>query len=346
MDKVKRTVYFDYLRVLAIFSVILLHTAASNWYSADVNSFNWQVFNAYDSIVRWGVPVFVMISGALFLGRTIPTKTIYTKYIFRILVAFFFWSFCYALFTCSGVKEMIACTISGHFHMWFLPMIVGLYMAIPLIKCITENKEIRCYFLILAMMIAIVFPTIFAISNDFAPKLINEGMQAINISLIQGLKLEIVLGYTVYFILGYAINSTDINVKERKCIYLLGTFGFAFTIVLDAIVAIKNQSPCGTYYGSHMIGVLLESISIFVFFKYNCPKSERLNAFVQKLAKYSFGAYLIHPAVQSLLEKVGFTTISFNSIIAVPLLAITIFTISMFFSAAINRIPILKKYIV
>ena len=72
-----RTVYFDYLRVFATLAVMVLHTSAQNWSKTDVNSFTWQTFNFFDSIVRWGVPVFVMISGSLFLSRDIPIKVIY-----------------------------------------------------------------------------------------------------------------------------------------------------------------------------------------------------------------------------------------------------------------------------
>lgn len=75
MDKQKRTIYFDYLRVMATLAVIMLHMSAQNWYVSDVNGYNWQVFNLYDSIVRWGVPVFVMISGALFLKKGIVFKS-------------------------------------------------------------------------------------------------------------------------------------------------------------------------------------------------------------------------------------------------------------------------------
>lgn len=64
-----RTVYFDYLRVFAIFAVIILHISASNWHTTDVNGFEWQVFNFFDSITRWCVPIFIMISGSLFLNR-------------------------------------------------------------------------------------------------------------------------------------------------------------------------------------------------------------------------------------------------------------------------------------
>lgn len=64
-----RIMYLDYLRVFATFGVVILHVSAQNWYVADINSFEWLVFHFFDSVVRWGVPVFVMISGTLFLNK-------------------------------------------------------------------------------------------------------------------------------------------------------------------------------------------------------------------------------------------------------------------------------------
>ena len=78
----ERKTYCDYLRLIATFAVVVLHVAASNWYSTDVNGLEWQSFNFYDSVVRWGVPIFVMISGSLFLSREISIRKIYSKYIF------------------------------------------------------------------------------------------------------------------------------------------------------------------------------------------------------------------------------------------------------------------------
>ncbi len=78
----KRIVYIDYLRVVAILGVIMLHVSAQNWYNIDVSSFAWQTFNFFDAISRYGVSIFVMISGALFLGKDISIKTICKKYIF------------------------------------------------------------------------------------------------------------------------------------------------------------------------------------------------------------------------------------------------------------------------
>ena len=62
----KRCIYFDILRIVACFAVIIIHVCSWYLYS-DINSPNWQVFNFYNSIVKWSVPIFVMISGALFL---------------------------------------------------------------------------------------------------------------------------------------------------------------------------------------------------------------------------------------------------------------------------------------
>ncbi len=110
---------------------MVLHLGAQNWYTTDVKSFAWNTFNFYDSIVRWAVPSFVMISGALFLQRDIPFKKFFSKYIFRIVTAFLFWSFVYAVANYAKNKDIIKALghfIMGHYHLWFLFMITGLYI--------------------------------------------------------------------------------------------------------------------------------------------------------------------------------------------------------------------------
>lgn len=140
-----RIIYFDYLRVCATFAVMILHISAPNWYTTDVNGFEWQVFNFFDSIVRWGVPVFVMISGALFLNREISLKTLYSKYVFRMVISFLVWSVIYTFFGGGNlVDKMPTMLVQGHYHMWFIPMIIGLYICIPLIKPIVECEKRPC----------------------------------------------------------------------------------------------------------------------------------------------------------------------------------------------------------
>ena len=85
----ERVVYADLLRIFATFAVIVMHVAASGWSSTPVSSFDWQVYNLYDSLARWAVPVFVMLSGMFLLDPQKDTSTakIYRKYILRIILA-------------------------------------------------------------------------------------------------------------------------------------------------------------------------------------------------------------------------------------------------------------------
>lgn len=86
-----KIIAFDGLRILAAFAVVVLHTAAPLFLNS-YSSSDWAVVNMYESLVRWSVPVFFMISGALFLnkGKEVNIGRLYGKNIFRILFAYFF----------------------------------------------------------------------------------------------------------------------------------------------------------------------------------------------------------------------------------------------------------------
>ena len=58
-----------------------------------------------------------MISGALFLSRDISARKMYSKYILRIVLAFVFWSFIYAVITGDGIEGKIGALVKGHYHL-------------------------------------------------------------------------------------------------------------------------------------------------------------------------------------------------------------------------------------
>lgn len=342
----ERTIYFDYLRVSATFAVIILHIAAQNYYLIDINGFDWQVFNFFDSIVRWGVPVFVMISGALFLNREIPLKIIYTKYIFRMIISYIIWSAVYALFTEKPPFGKILRFANGHYHMWFILMIVGIYMCIPFIKPIIENDRKTKYFLLLASVFAFVMPEFSMLANDFGNEFVIKSWDVIRTH-INNMNMHVVLGYASYFVLGYYMNTITLSKNQRIWIYLMGLLGFIATIKLDLMITLKTQTACSNYYENFTVNVLFEALAIFTWFKYRQYNNNKINAFIQKLSKYSFGAYLVHALViEQLNYRVGLNSLSFNSILAIICIGIIVFIISFMISAILNHIPIIKKYIV
>ncbi|MBR2661951.1 MAG: acyltransferase family protein [Clostridia bacterium] len=170
-----RIIYFDVLRIMAIFFVVVLHVSAENWYDTDINSFEWRMMNLFDGISRWGVPIFVMISGALFLDRNITMKQLYGKYILRLALSFVVWSFGYAVVWYAmgkdrSIASFVSSFIKGHYHLWFIYMIIGLYIITPMLNRIVSDEKLLRYFLILSFVFAIVIPEIISIITTFNAK--------------------------------------------------------------------------------------------------------------------------------------------------------------------------------
>ena len=89
--KTDRIQYFDYLRIFAVFSVVLLHVLAGHLWD-DIGKPSFLVFDYYSAATRWCVPVFVMISGALFLDpdRDIHMERLHKKNLLRLVTALAF----------------------------------------------------------------------------------------------------------------------------------------------------------------------------------------------------------------------------------------------------------------
>lgn len=341
----KRMDDLDGLRVLATFAVMLLHTASGKWYTTDVHSVEWQLLNIWDSLVRWAVPVFVMISGAVFLGREIPPRQIFGKYILRLVTAFAFWSALYALIAGGGAGHMLLAAAQGEYHMWFIPMMAGLYLCMPLLRRLAEEPKLTRYFLALALVFTFLLPQLVQLVRDFGGETPKKAAAALS-SQLGNLDLRFVAGYPCYFLAGWYLRRRDW--RGRRALFCgLGLLGFLATALLDAVLALRQDAPVGTYYGSFTLGVLLESVSIFCWFQDRAPASPRVRAILRELSRLSFGAYLVHALVlQQLERRLGWHALSFHPALSVPALACVVFVLSFGISWLLHRIPVLKRYIV
>lgn len=350
-----RKAYLDYLRVFASIAVIFIHVSAQNWYGADIHGVDWQIFNVWDSFSRWGVPVFAMISGALFLGRKIEISTIYKKYVLRLFVAFLFWGAAYYFLGGSSIKEQalalvrpgrlnaILAILANHYHLWYVPMIAGVYICIPFIEKIVENERIMKYFLLVSLAYSFIIPEVVMVVNDLGPEKLKAVVNTVNGKVV-GMDLKMVCGYVSFFVLGYYLDRVLLTKKQRAIIYVLGVCGFLFTALANSLVSLRMGRPVENYYNPFTVNVLCECVFVFVLFK-NLPfKGGRVIAL---LSKWSFGAYLAHLIVlEKMAAKLSFTTFSLASWISVPLIGVIVFVGAYLISAVLNQIPGLKKYVV
>lgn len=344
-----RQIELDCLRIIATFGVIILHTCSLHWGKIGVDTLAWQVFNIYEGMTRWTVPVFVMISGALFLGREgQSTAQIYRKNIARIITAYIFWSAAYSILSFilydSDVKWAIKQFFQGYYHMWFLFMIVGLYIVTPFLRKIVESEELMKYFLGVSLVFTFILPQgISLVTYRFGS--IGLELDAI----LANVNLYFTLGYVSYFVYGYYLNRTKIE-KSRGIIFLLGIIGFLMTIIFTAVLSVKRQSATELFYENCTINVMLESTLVFVIGKHSMASlrfSPKIKKLIVMLSKYSFGAYLVHAMIIDFFSRLcGLDARTFNPIFSVPILGVVIFLVSFAISAVLNHIPVINKYIV
>ena len=162
-EKSGRLFYLDLLRIFATLLIVVLHLVPLVHPQMEIASMKWRAANVISSLCRWCVPVFFMISGALFLSceKEISTKRLYGKTLLRMLISFFVWSAMYALVHCllngKGKWTFLNQLLRGHYHMWYILAIISLYWITPLLRMITASKKVTEYFLLTGFLFSFVF---------------------------------------------------------------------------------------------------------------------------------------------------------------------------------------------
>lgn len=144
-----RKQFLDVLRVLATCAVVLMHvlTGATDVTDASIMPEYRSLLLSVMDLVTWCVPIFLLISGYLFLNpeRTLTYPVMIKKYCRRIALAILLFGVPYAAselvvaertFRIRMIPEALKMTLTGHTwsHMWYLYLILFLYLITPLLK--------------------------------------------------------------------------------------------------------------------------------------------------------------------------------------------------------------------
>ena len=356
LESRERVLFPDILRILAIFFVILAHIGSIGFVRFPVSSFNWHVSNFYECLTRWSVPLFVMISGMFFLNpqKEITFPKLYRKNIFRLLVALAFWGILYRSIEifqfATGDGATFGAVITKMldeysklffgpvwYHLWFLYMILGLYILVPLIRIFTKSASIKHYHYLFL---------IYAVFGSFLP-LINDSLLFANSTLEINFKITELMGFSIYFILGFYLYKFEVTKRAKRWIYLIAVLSFPFQIL-------------GTYFLSYKIGialqflfdysrpnVVIQAVAIFLWVKDVSLKAQisaRTKSVVSMLSKFIFGIYLVHDFFNILFANIGFTVTCVNPILAIPLRALATFILSLIVVWALAKVPVVRKY--
>lgn len=286
----RRDLSMDVLRIFAAISVVLLHTAATYMYGDNPKSTSWQIANIFNSLTRFSVPIFIMLSGAFFLQKEIPIKKLYFKYIKRLFLLLFIWNFCYNITAPPyelNIRHILACLYTpskeGH-HLWFMYMMIGLYALSPFLKKVADSR-LSGYFLILWVVSSVIFNGL--------------GQFDLTASLFQSVNLflsYIPIGYAGYFILGYYLyNQLMLSQRSRYVLYTCGAAGIILTIIGTFLLSKYKDRNVFYFYDYLNIMTVLAASAIFVFIRYwNVRFSEKTGQFIKGMSDLTLGVYLVH----------------------------------------------------
>ena len=154
----QRETWVDWMRVAACLMVMVVHTTEPFYLGGEgslilTESDAWWV-SLFDCTVRACVPLFVVASSYLQFPLHYPTGKFLRRRAVRILIPFALWSLVYALVWGEPVQNLRDLLLNFNYaagHLWFVYMLVGLYLIMPLLSPWAERvgkRELQFYLLL------------------------------------------------------------------------------------------------------------------------------------------------------------------------------------------------------
>lgn len=340
-----RILYLDVLRIIAAFAVVFSHVSSQR-FNECFPSGEWITRMIYDAFGRWSVPVFVMISGALFLDeyKKVNIKRLYTKNIVRIIIVFLFWSFIYAIYDGlykNGLIGFVLGTIHGPFHFWFLKLMIGLYIVVPILRAVVKDKKLERYFLCVAILTTFIIPMLFPILGYFS-----EDAKDFVTSYFSSLELNIVSGYVGLFVLGHYLSKYRVASSIKKFLYPMGILSLIAVCLITYFASYNLGEVYVQLYDGLNIFTLFEATAVFVFIK-SINFSTRYYPLLIRVSKTSLGIYLLHILILHIAKDYfGVDSSFFNPAFFIPIYSLFIFMFSFVIVSFFLRIPVLKKCLI
>ena len=289
-DKMKqrRVIFIDYIRALAILMVIMCHVI-------DVNCLFWLGYQdmsgarqiiLYTLLIfgRCGVPLFLMITGYLLLDRDYSQGKWKSFYLHKWLHLFLLteiWFIIYEGFSVfvqgnpfvgkNLVLRLLFVKEPALSHAWYLPVILGLYLLLPVFALVWKKLSNRGCLIIVILLWALVL-----LLQNFAQE-----------SMAQHIT------YALYMLIGGAYKRWNTAlVEHKKAAYTIYSLAGIFALAgCEGYLWLQHRRGENVSLWYDPAGIVLLSLALFGFAMFLVQKN---CSFVERLSQDSFGIYLIH----------------------------------------------------
>lgn len=362
----KRIVFLDYLRVIAIFMVMVVHCCEQFYFNGDgdfhiasAGDAFWVTF--FDSAVRSCVPLFVMASAYLLFPVTKPTAAFLPRRILRVFVPFAVWTVIYTI-AWKGDWGMLAFNfpmMTGG-HLWFVPMIIGLYLLMPLLSPWAEKAGKReVVFWVCLWLITTSFPFV----RELWHRLYGEPTYGA-IPFVWGEcpwnafgTFHYVSGFFGYLLMGFYFRRFAADEGWGRTLAKFGPLwllGFLITAVPFYLrIPAPNGYPVTAPYPAAVdlemswnfcsTGVALMAMSLFAIIRRFDFGGAFHRFVIRPLSEVSFGVYLLHMLV--LVEVIARLRDDMTTPTTIVVGALATYLIASLVSLVIRRVPFVGKWI-
>lgn len=360
-------VWLDVLRFLAIFMVVCAHCADPfNISPAAKSNPEFGFWGAiFGSLLRSSVPLFVMITGLLLLPVRQEMGAFYKKRISRVVFPFLIWSVLYNLFPwlvqlVGGTPKLIStffayadspsplfssalhdiAMIPFNFtiyttHMWYIYMLIGLYLYMPIFSAWVEKASDRAKLTFLCIWGVTLF---LPYAHEFLSTNLFGTCSWNNFGMFYAFA-----GFNGYLLLGHYLQDKNKMSLRQTLLVALPMFavGYAVTFFGFRDMTAKphvTEPEMELFFTFCSFNVVLMTVAVFLLAQQAKVSSEWMRKALSNLTKCGFGIYMVHYFFVGLCYTL---TDLFQVAIPlrIPVAALFAFTLSWLFVWMLSHLP-------
>ena len=361
----ERVVFLDWLRIIACFMVMVIHSCEPFYLGGAAPNVTfianrWDAFwvSLVESVCRVCVPLFVMASSYLLFPLKRPTGEFFRRRLGRIVVPFLVWSCAYiGWFGDSWGKACFNFPDAGG-HLWFVPMLLGLYLLMPLLSPWAERvreRELRGWLIL--WLFTTLFPYLRRVwsalygapSFGAVPYLYGEcpwnmfGM------------FHYVSGFIGYLLLGFWFRRFAPEFSWRRTLAVAVPLGLVGAAIVGGGFYFRiPEFPCSRPYAFAVdlemsieycsFGVALTVIAAFLLIRKIKADGAFYRRVVRPLAEASYGTYLLHMFV--LLPVFAAVRPHCNTPVTIFATAAATYALASAAGVLLRRVPFVGRFIV
>ena len=336
----------DYIRCLAILLVVVCHCNERLYGKIAAPQLRITLsYSAFFALGRIGVPLFLFLTGSLVLSKLVKgnddVASFYKRKLLPLVVSA---ALCTAFYYVRSIlildqpfdifqafRILLLLENCPRAVLWYLPMIIGIYIALPFVAVVFRNFTFRSFSLPLGVLLLVQFvlPFVSNISVVFGFSPI-AGNSALDISFLGG-------AYGFYIIFGYFVQSGafDIN-NNSRAILTAGVTSFLFLVVM-LFISTTYQRGYVLWYSDLLL--LIASCCLYLLL-FSYLRLRRCHV-IELISRASFGIYLVHYAVIDLFQSPFIAMSQMGALgyfASVSILSVTVFGVTFLLILAINKV--------